>query len=476
MRFALLSGNTQAAARIESMAINPKTQEDQEDLNKRLRSLKIDRGQPTSASARNGLPKIVLAALATVLVVVAAAYFYFSSTPKTISVAEVKLENGAGSSGGTVLSASGYVVAHHKIAVGAKVMGRVAWIGVEKGDRVLQGQVLVRLEDNDFRAQVNQARANLAAAQARLDQLRSGSRPQEKLKDRAGVLQAEATLRNAEAEYERSEQLYRAGVSSKAELDRALAQRDTARALLQSARQSSAMTDIGPRSEEIRAAAAQVGQMKAALDYAQTQLAATEIRAPVSGTVLQRIVERGEMVSPSAMGESGARTSVVALADLNDLQIELDISQADFARLKMGQRAEIIPEAFPNLKYAGFIAEIAPEANRAKATVQVKVKVDNPDEQLRPEMNARVNFLDDAQSGQTMASSRVLVPKAAVVRKDGNAFVFVVKGNKVEQRSIRLGDEAGEYYFVFEGLSGGESAAVSGVDKLRDGDRVKINK
>jgi len=294
------------------------------------------------------------------------------------------------------------------------------------------------------------------------------------MKDRAGVLQAQATLTNAEAEYGRTEKLYRAGVSSKAELDRAIAQRDTARALVEAARQSSAMTDIGPRPEEIRAAEAQVRQMKAALDYADTQLANTEIKAPVSGTVLQRIVERGEMVSPSAFGESGARTSVVALADLNDLQIELDISQADFARLKMSQRAEIIPEAFPNLKYTGFIAEIAPEANRAKATVQVKVKVENPDEQLRPEMNARVNFLSDAPTSHTKSAPRVLVPKAAVVRKGGSAFVFVVKGNRVEQRSIRLGDEAGEFYYVFEGLSGGESAATAGVEKLRDGDRVKV--
>jgi HlyD family secretion protein len=165
---------------------------------------------------------------------------------------------------------------------------------------------------------------------------------------------------------------------------------------------------------------------------------------------------------------------VVALDDLNDLQIELDISQTDFARLKIGQRAEIIPEAYPNLKYTGFIAEIAPEANRAKATVQVKVKVDNPDEQLRPEMNARVNFLAEEQTTQGKSAARVLVPKAAVVRKDGSAFVFVVKGNKVEQRSIRVGDETGEYYLVLEGLSGGESTATTGAEKLRDGDRVKI--
>jgi HlyD family secretion protein len=457
------------------MAINPKTSEEQDNLNERLRSLKIDRNPVPAPSTQNRLPKMLLLGVAVLVALVAMGYFYFFSAPKAISAAQVKLENSGGSSSDTVLSASGYVVAHHKIAVGAKVMGRVAWIGVEKGDTVQQGQVLVRLEDNDFRAQSNQARANLAAAQARLDQLRSGSRPQEKLKDRAGVLQAEATMRNAEADYDRSEKLYRAGVSSKAELDRALAQRDTARALVEAARQSSSMTDVGPRPEEIRAADAQVKQMKAALDYAETQLAATEIKAPVSGTVLQRIVERGEMVSPSSFGgDSGTRTSVVALADLSDLQIELDISQADFARLEMGQRAEIIPEAFSNLKYTGFIAEIAPEANRAKATVQVKVKVENPDAQLRPEMNARVNFLGSAKPSTVQSAPRVLVPKAGVVRKDGSDFVFVIKGNKVEQRSIRLGNESGEFYYVLEGLSGGESIATAGLDKLRDGDRVKI--
>lgn len=251
-------------------------------------------------------------------------------------------------------------------------------------------------------------------------------------------------------------------------------QRDAARAQVEAARQSSEMTNIGPRAEEIRGALAQVRQMQAALDYAQTQLASTEIKAPVSGTVLQRIVERGVMVTPSAVGESGARTSVVSLAELSDLQIELDISQADFALLKMNQRAEIIPEAFPNLKYTGFITEIAPEANRAKATVQVKVKVENPDEQLRPEMNVRVNFLADKPSQQTTTAARVLVPKAAVQHQDGGDFVFVIKGGRVEQRVIRLGEETGEFYVVLEGLSGGESTAIAGADKLRDGDRVKI--
>src|SRR5262245_12379785 len=241
------------------MATNPTSKETQDDLNKRLRSLKIDRGPASSTpTANNRSPKLLLAGVAVVLALAALGYVFLFSSAKTISVAAVRTETGIPSAGESVLSASGYVVAHHKIAVGAKVMGRVAWIGVEKGDTVQQGQVLVRLEDSEFRAQVNQARANLAAAQARLDQLQSGSRPQEKLKDKAAVLQAEANLKNAEAEFERTETLYRSGVASKAEFDRALAQRDSARALVEAARQSSTMTDIGPRKEEIRAGQAEV--------------------------------------------------------------------------------------------------------------------------------------------------------------------------------------------------------------------------
>src|SRR5437773_2241504 len=208
--------------------VNPKAEQDhqaQEDLNQRLRSLKIDRSAAPALLGKSRAPKLLLFGASTLVALLALGYVFLFSPAKTISVAAVRVENGSASQGESVLSASGYVVAHHKIAVGAKVMGRVAWIGVEKGDTVQQGQVLVRLEDTEFRAQVNQAKANLAAAQARLDQLRSGSRPQEKLRDRATVNQAEANIKNAEADFARVEQLYKTGVLTKADYDRSLAQR-----------------------------------------------------------------------------------------------------------------------------------------------------------------------------------------------------------------------------------------------------------
>lgn len=446
-----------------------------QSLDDRLKSLRIDRGGTTAR--KRGVPKVALLAMSIVLVLLAGGAFWFMSGPKSVDVAEAKLDTGAGAAAGeTVLTVSGYVIAAHRIAVGSKVLGRVAWIGVDKGDRVEQGQVLVRLEDSELRAQVAQARASLAAAQARLDELRAGSRPQDKQKGRAAVAEAEANLRDAELELARLDRLFKAGVAARAELDRAQARRDVVRAQLETARQSSSLTDVGPRDEVIRAAAADVAQLKAALDYAETQIANTVIAAPSSGTILQRIVEVGEMVSPQAFGDSGTRTAVVSLADLNDLQIELDISQADFAKLKLGQKAEIVPEAYPELRYTGFIEEIAPEANRAKATVQVKVKVDNPNEQLRPEMNARVNFLAPEKSLEVApVATRVVVPAAAIVRRGDADCVYVVKGDRVEMRTVRRGDVVGDGVVVLDGLSGGEQVVTTGAESLGDGDRVRVN-
>jgi HlyD family secretion protein len=445
---------------------------EKQSLDERLKSLRIERPSQ-SGGASNKSPKKLLLALSALVALVAVGAVFLVGGSHEVTVADVTADTSSVTAGQTVLTASGYVVAAHKIAVGAKVFGRVKWIGVEKGDKVSGGQLLVQLEDQEYRAQVEQARANIAAAAARLDQLRAGSRPQEKLQGKAAILQAEANLRNAEIEFQRIDNLHRSGVAAKADLDRVTMQRDVARAQLETARQSSDIIEVGPRVEEIRAAEAQVQQMRAALDYALTQLESTRITAPVAGTILERIVEQGEMVAPSATGDSGARTSVVSLADLNDLQIELDISQTDFARLKMGQRAEIIPEAYPDLKYTGFIEEIAPEANRAKATVQVKVKVENPDSQLRPEMNARVNFLSDGQ-GTVTSSARVLVPQSAVVRKGDNDFVFVVKGNTVEQRTVRRGDDSGESCYILDGLNVGERVVATNAEALGDGDSITI--
>jgi HlyD family secretion protein len=308
-----------------------------------------------------------------------------SSTPS-------QSEPGGDRSSLDVLIASGYVVAHHKIEVGSKVMGKVAWIGVEKGDKVTKSQLLVRLDDREYRAQVGQARAALRGAQAALAELEAGYRPEEIQRAEAEVNRIRADLENARLELKRVESLLASGAASQQQVDNSRSRVEVGEAALRAAEKSHQLYRLGPRAEQIELARAEVERSKASVEYMETLLDATLIRAPISGTVLERLVETGEMVTTSFAGEMGAKSAVVSLADLNDLQVELDISQADFNRISRDQDCVMSPEAYPDRKYRCRIDEIAPEANRVKATIQVKVKVLEPDAYLRPEMTAQVRF------------------------------------------------------------------------------------
>jgi HlyD family secretion protein len=291
-----------------------------------------------------------------------------------------------------VLIASGYIVAHHKHELGSKVMGRVEWIGVEKGDFVRKGQLLVKLEDREYRAQLEESQAALELAKRQLEELEAGSRPEEIARAEAVLARSLADLENARLEMERHEELLAEEVVSQQELDNSLARYRMAEAAVEVARRELELLRIGPRKEKIHQARAEVARAKAALSYSQTMLDATEIRAPITGTVLRRIAEIGEMITTSFAGTTGAKSAVVALADLNDLQVELDISQKDFKRISAEHECQMIPEAYPDRQYECEIDEIAPEADRQKASIQVKVKILEPDEYLRPEMSARVIF------------------------------------------------------------------------------------
>lgn len=376
------------------------------------------------------------------------------------------------SSGSVVLNATGYIIAAHKIELASKVMGKVLSIGVEKGDRVQKGQVLVRLEDDEYRAQVQQARGNLENLQAQLAQLTNGSRPEEIARARADVDQSKADLENARINLERTKTLVKEGVSAKQVLDDAQARYDGALAKTNSLQRSSDLVRIGPRQEQMDSLRGMIEQAKGQLAYAQTQLDNTIIRAPVTGTILDRNVEKGEFVTTGFVGDRGAKGYVVTMADLNDLKVELDINQNDFAKLDSKQKGAVTTDAFPDRKYDGIIDEISPEANRQKATVQVKVKVLNPDDYLRPEMNASVAFIAKDQPKGAGANSKpvVVIPAAAV--KDNS--VFVVANGKVVRRTVKTGGVSAQGVRIEEGLMGGEDVVVNPPADLKDGGKVKI--
>jgi HlyD family secretion protein len=443
-----------------------------------LQSLRIDRshrddsgGEPPVWARRYiavGISVVVLLGLITLL------YRLFASSPAEVEVVRAASEGGADASG-VVLSASGYIVAHHKINVNSKVTGRVKWIGVEKGDKVKEGQVLVRLEDDEFRAQYEQAQGAVENARAYYEELQHGSRPEEVQQAQHNLDEARATAANDKITLDRTKELYAQGVVSKQSLDDANAKYDADQNRMNSLNQAFAMAKIGPRAEEIARAKGALLQAGGAAGYAKSLLDATVIRAPVSGTILERKVEKGELLTAqfASTAEGGPQGSVVALADLNDLQVELDIAQNDFSRLKPAQRGIVTVDAFPALKWEGQIAEMSPEANRQKATVQVKVQIKNPDEHLRPDMNATVKFLADEDKNASKEPAGALVPALALRDRDGKKVVFIVQDGKAVQKTVRVITQRSDGYLV-DGPINGENVITSAPENLKDGQSIKI--
>ncbi len=407
-----------------------------DNLSSELNKLKIDKSKRNEVGPRNKPALFII-----VLILLAGALFAFVTlrNPGAAPVVQTIRPRSEASSQSAVLVATGYVVAHHKIQVGSKITGRVAWIGVEKGNRVRRDQVVVRLEDREYRAQFEQARSSYEAAQARLAELERGSRPEEIDRAKADVDRAQAQLRTDEAQYKRIEGLAKEGVAAAQLLDEAKGRYDSSRANLAALTKTYELIRQGPRKEQIDNARFEAARDKAAMDYAGTILDATEIRVPSDGTILERNVEQGEMVTTSFVGDRGAKSFVVTLADLNDIQVELDINQNDFNRI---------------------------------------VKFTEPDEYIRPEMNARVTFLENektVQSPKAEESKLYVVPKRAVLDRESGKAVFVVADGKVQVKPITVAKEVGTDVFVSAGLVGNEAIIVGELlNQLKAGDRVEV--
>ena len=439
-----------------------------------LKNLQIDRSKRRSSGAASGTAGWIVG-IALLLLAGFGAWAFLgprlNATP-IVEVQRVTAVSAASAPTGVVLNATGYIVAAHKIELAAKVVGKVSWIGVDKGDRVKEGQVLVRLEDDEYQAYVQQAKGQLVSLQAKLDEAVHGSRPEEIAEALANLNSAKADLENAKVSLDRARNTVKENLGSQQSLDDAQSRYDSAVHKVNSLQQVYNLAHLGPRQEEIDSLRGQVEQAKGALAYAETNLDNTVIRAPVTGTILERAVEKGEFVTTSFVGDRGAKGYVVSIADLNDLEVELDISQNDFAKLHSGQHGVITTDAFPDLKYDGFIKEISPEANRQKATVQIKVKVERPDDHLRPEMNASVAFLADqrpVKSGGAPEKPVVMAPASAI--KDG--AVFVLLDGRAIRRPVKTGAISNQSVRIEDGLIGGEDVILSPPAGLRDGDKVR---
>lgn len=384
-----------------------------EELRSDLESLRIERTPAGRVRAvRWRRPASI--ALACGAVALGGAWFW-SMRPVRVHVARAE----ALADGGQVVTlvGSGYVVSGERyVSIGVRVPGRIDRYFVEEGQRVGRGDPLVQLDDRDYQAAERQALAELEIARA--------------------------DLALASAELERGRTLRRDGVVSRQELDVLRNRAAVARATL--------------------------ARREALLEQARVNLEYTLLRAPTDGIVLAKLKEVGEIAVPGGFAGSG---DLVRLANMADLRAELDVNEADLARVRMGQRAEVVPDAYGDVAYPAEVVKLYPQVDRQKGTLKVEVRVLEPDERLLPDMSVRVRFLASDESGRSSPAA-VGVPARAVQSDDeGRPFVWRLVDGRARRHPVETSGSVGERVRV-RGLEAGAVVAI-GPLPTRDGQRVQ---
>ncbi len=361
------------------------------------------------------------------------------------------IQQAGGSGAGTeILTASGYVVARRKAVVSAKIQGRLSALRVEEGSRVRDGDVLARLDSADYDAQVARAEASARQAAAQVTSTA------------AQIRRAEAELAEARRVVGVNERLAREQVLPSDTLDASRSRVTVAEAAV-----AQAQADLG------RAEAGEQ-QARADLAYARALLANTVIRAPFTGTVVKKMAEVGESVAPIPPGVNLSTSSgaIVALADLDTLEVEVDVAEANVAKLGDGQPAEVTVEAFPDRRYKATLRQVIPTADRTRATVLVKVTILDKDANLKPEMSARATFVERAEVPGAPSRPQVLAPQSAIATRDGRQVAFEVTGGVAHLRPVRTGGTRRDQVIIVEGLTGTETLVNHPPETMRDGDTV----
>ena len=401
---------------------------EKEDLSK----LKIDKSVRTFRPAKR--KKLIYWGAAFLLIIIAGFLYLSGFISPSVPVEIATISQVYPSQTLSQLNASGYVVAQRKAAVASKVTGRLVSLMVEEGSRVKEGQVIARLENEDAIAAREQAEANLKVTRANLE----GAR---------------AELEEASLTFNRDKQLIAKGVISRAQYDTS-----EARYLRTQA--------------SVTAAEAAVNASSAALRATNVALGYTLIRAPFDAVVLTKNADIGDIVTPLGAA-ANAKAAVVTIADMRSLQVEADVSETNLALVKVNQPCEIQLDALPDSRFRGEVHAIVPTADRAKATIMVKIRFIHKDPRVLPEMRAKVSFLSRALK-QEEEKPRTAVLKSAVINHDGKKTLFLIEGDRVVETSITLGEPFGEMVEILDGAKAGDKIAANPPKRLRNGSRIKV--
>jgi RND family efflux transporter MFP subunit len=407
-----------------------------------LNQLRIDRSDPP---ASGGYGKWWATGIA-VIVIAASAIWYLtrpSGVPITTAVAQAAASGSAAAlAGPSLLDASGYIVARRRATVSSKVTGKVVKVMLEEGQRVESGQIIALLDDSNWRAALAQSKAQVQQAEA-------------------NVASAQTAFEDAKPIFERSEKQKAAAVISAQSFDESHAQYNVAR-------------------NNLLVAQSGLDAARAGVEVAQRSLEDTVIRAPFAGIVTEKAAQPGEMVSPVSAGGGFTRTGIGTIVDMDSLEVEVDVSENFINRVRPQQPVTIKLNAYPDWDIPGSVIAMIPTADRAKATVKVRIAIGLKDPRIIPEMGARVAFLSENQPSPAGAdkspASGVIVPADAVASSGSASVVFVVHGSTVERRAVRLGGKTNAGQIITAGLEPGNVVALGDLSKLSDGTRVRIEK
>ncbi|MES2758521.1 MAG: efflux RND transporter periplasmic adaptor subunit [Pseudomonadota bacterium] len=362
---------------------------------------------------------------------------YLQSRPLAVQAAvAAPVEGGAGA--GAALQATGYVVAGRQATVAAKITGRLTEVLFEEGQHVKAGQVLAKLDNSNAVAILNQARAQVELSKM--------------------AVQGKTSIREvSQRQLQRQRQLAASGWVSGNAVDTVAAADEANR-------------------NEIQIAKGQLGVYEAALVTAQRNLDDTVVRAPFDGVVTVKAAQPGEIISPSSAG-GFTRTGICTIVAMDSLEVTVDVNENFINRIRPGQAATVTLNAYKDWQIAAAVIAVVPTADRAKATVGVRLAFKEKDARILPQMGVNVSFHHDGAplAGAAPPPRGVTVPAAAVVKDGDGAVVYVIRGDSVERRTVKLGPVAGASQQILAGLASGERVALGELAKLNDGALVHLN-
>ncbi|PIV83404.1 MAG: efflux RND transporter periplasmic adaptor subunit [Nitrospirae bacterium CG_4_9_14_3_um_filter_53_35] len=397
-----------------------------------LSGLKIDKSEAVFRPKRR--QRVFLWAGAALLILAAAVLYAKGILSPEVKVEVMNVSRIYPSQTFTLLNASGYVVAQRKAALASKITGRLVSLTVEEGSRVKKGEVIANLESEEAEAVKEEAEANLRIS-------------------RSDLAQAEAERHEASLSFQRSRDLLNQGFLSKTEYD------------LQEARYKKAAAAVSGAEQGVKAAAAALKNAGVSLEY-------TRIRVPFDGVVLTKNADVGDIVTPLGAA-ANAKASVVTIADMDSLLVEVDVSESNLEQVKRGQPCEIQLDALPESRFRGVVHMIVPTADRSKATVMVKVGFVDQESRILPEMSAKVAFLQ-RPVGPGEQEPRTAVHPDAVLKRDGRQVAFLMESGRAVETPVTLGVRIGDMVEVTSGVKPGDKVILKPLNKIRDGERIKV--